>query len=100
MSVRMGSLDMVSSVKMMSSEPMSRLAATSTKQKVLVAESRSDEAGPLVDTKVVGSSTRPRRRYRMSMRMGCVVYMTGVGRRMRRHPSGPSDHQQDASILL
>lgn len=100
MSVRMGSLDMVSSVKMMSSEPMSKLAATRTNLKESVAESRSDEAGPLLGTKTAGSSTRSRRRYRMSMRMGCVVYMTGVGRRMRRHPSGPSDHQQDASILL
>lgn len=98
MSARMRSLDMVSSVKMMSSDPMSRLAATSTKQKVLVAESRSDEAGPLVDTKVVGSSTRPRRRYRMST--GCVVYMASAGSGMHPHPSGPSDHQQDASILL
>lgn len=89
---------MASRVKMMSSDPMSRLAATSTKQKVLVAESRSDEAGPLVDTKVVGSSTRPRRHYRL--RMGCVVCMTSAGSGMHHHPSTPSDHQKDASILL
>lgn len=98
MSARMGSLDMVRSVKMMSSEPMSKLAATRTNLKESVAESRSDEAGPLLGTKTAGSSTRSRRHYRL--RMGCVVCMTSVGRRMRRHPSGPSDHQQDASILL
>lgn len=50
MSARMRSLDMANVVKMMCGwatglDPMSRLAATRTKQKVLVAESRSDETG-------------------------------------------------------
>lgn len=50
MSARMASLDTASVVHMVcgwaaSSDPMSRLAATRTKQKVLVAESRSDETG-------------------------------------------------------
>lgn len=98
MSVRMGSLDMVSSVKMMSSEPMSKLAATRTNLKESVAESRSDEAGPLLGTKTARSSTRSRRHYRL--RMGCIVCMTSAGSGMHHHPSTPSDHQQDASILL